>query len=366
MRTHILFVSAMAVLAILRQASAVEFYEYPDPFDSVEVIYPEASGPFYDESNLIQGPGIGFEEDEPYDKIDAGALSDWVTLADCGFPGDYIECVGMPVIRLDLGQDVLLDEISVWGYADTNSNGMKEFELRFATDSDGPEGYGTSVAYNPTFSIEDFYDIYAAERQSYEFGQQVTARYVELTATDNFYEDPGDGSGENGWPPGGDRVGIGEIAFRIPDVAAVLGDFDGNGILDAADIDELTRQSASGANDTNYDLTADGVVDAKDVNEWISSANIFKSWSGDANLDKEFNSGDLVAVLGAGLYETDVDAVWSSGDFNGDGRANSGDLVTALAGGGYELGPRASVAAVPEPSGLLLMLCGLLLWPRRR
>ena len=77
-------------------------------------------------------------------------------------------------------------------------------------------------------------------------------------------------------------------------------------------------------------------------------------------MDGEFNSGDLVTVLGSGTYEAEVDAVWSTGDFDGDGRANSGDLVAALADGGYELGPQAAVAAVPEPSsGVLLMFAGL-------
>ena len=65
-------------------------------------------------------------------------------------------------------------------------------------------------------------------------------------------------------------------------------------------------------------------------------------------------------VLSSGTYEADVDSVWSSGDFNGDGRTNSGDLVTALADGGYELGPRAAVAAVPEPASFVLALLGLL------
>jgi hypothetical protein len=86
---------------------------------------------------------------------------------------------------------------------------------------------------------------------------------------------------------------------------------------------------------------------------------------GDANLDGEFSSSDLVSVLASGTYEVDVPSVWSSGDFNGDGRTNSGDLVTALAGGGYEAGPRAAVAAVPEPAGATLLLLGCLMFVRR-
>ena len=87
---------------------------------------------------------------------------------------------------------------------------------------------------------------------------------------------------------------------------------------------------------------------------WVKD--LYNSWIGDANLDGEFNSSDLVIVLSSGTYEADVDAVWSTGDFNGDGRTNTSDLVAALADGGYEVGPRAAVAAVPEPATSVLLL----------
>jgi hypothetical protein len=103
------------------------------------------------------------------------------------------------------------------------------------------------------------------------------------------------------------------------------------------------------------------LVNEADVKVWIKD--LFESWVGDADLDGEFNSSDLVQMLTSGTYESGGDSVWSTGDFNGDGRTNSTDLVAALTDGGYELGPRAAVAAVPEPSSLLpftLALLGLL------
>ncbi len=138
----------------------------------------------------------------------------------------------------------------------------------------------------------------------------------------------------------------------------LAGDFDGNGILDAADIDDLTMQSANQSNPPAYDLNADTLVDGKDIEVWISD--LFGSVMGDLNLDGEFNSGDLVDMLAVGLYETGQPAKWSSGDFNGDGVNSSSDLVTALAGGAYEQGPAQAVAAVPEPSGWLLFAFGWL------
>jgi hypothetical protein len=153
------------------------------------------------------------------------------------------------------------------------------------------------------------------------------------------------------------------ISESFPSVALVggastPGDFNSDGVLDAADIDDLTGQSAGGLNPAAYDLNADALVNDVDVRSWVRD--LFNSWVGDANLDGQFNSSDLVAVLASGTYEADVDSVWTSGDFNGDGRTNSADLVAALADGGYELGPRAAVAAVPEPSGMLLAVMALL------
>ncbi len=133
------------------------------------------------------------------------------------------------------------------------------------------------------------------------------------------------------------------------------GDFDGDGLLTSADIDDLTRQAAGG-NLPAYDLNYDSFVNSGDVTLWIKD--IVNSWLGDANLDGEFNSSDLVTVISSGTYEADVDAVWSTGDFNGDGRTNSSDLVTALSDGGYEAGPRPA-AAVPEPNCFLLLGFGI-------
>ncbi len=151
------------------------------------------------------------------------------------------------------------------------------------------------------------------------------------------------------------------IGLRVEGLVAftggeIRGDFNGDGVLDTADIDDLTAQSAGGTDPPKYDLNSDGAVNVQDVNVWVGE--LFNSWIGDANLDGEFNSSDLVVVLSAGKYEVEEDAIWSSGDFNGDGRANSSDLVAALSDGGYEVGPRAGVAAVPEPTTLVLLVLG--------
>ena len=85
------------------------------------------------------------------------------------------------------------------------------------------------------------------------------------------------------------------------------------------------------------------------------------TWIGDANLDGEFNSDDLVAVFKAGEYDDSVaeNSDWAEGDWDGDGDFTSGDLVAAFKDGGYEQGPRIAANAVPEPSGFGMMTMAL-------
>ena len=68
---------------------------------------------------------------------------------------------------------------------------------------------------------------------------------------------------------------------------------------------------------------------------------------GDANLDGEFNSRDLVEVFQAGKYETPQAADWSEGDWNLDGQFDSQDLIAALQRGTYSLSAAAAEIAIP-------------------
>lgn len=138
----------------------------------------------------------------------------------------------------------------------------------------------------------------------------------------------------------------------------LLGDFNLDGQLDAADLDLMSARAEP--NDPTFDLNEDGVVDFSDRVVWVHD--LKNTYIGDSNLDGEFTSSDFVTVLVAGKYEIDETAGWAEGDWNGDLQFTSSDFIAALVDGGYEIGPRPAVATVPEPSSLVLLLlslCGL-------
>jgi hypothetical protein len=154
---------------------------------------------FYPLDRLHQGPGVGFASEPPHDAL-PGAAQTWVTNQPNGSGDYYANGVPAPMLVIDLGADTRLTEISTWGYADGNANGVRTFNLRFATAAEGPNGFGASLPGQSGFTA----NASAVLRHSHPL-IPVTARYVEFTATDNYR-----GYGN----PGGDRVGLGEISFE--------------------------------------------------------------------------------------------------------------------------------------------------------
>ncbi len=163
-------------------------------------------------------------------------------------------------------------------------------------------------------------------------------------------------------------LGIDNVALLGPE--SIFGDFNGDTVLDIHDLDLLLSEVHAGTNDPTFDINEDLIVDSDDIRDYVESPELLNSYIGDANLDGEFNTGDLVSVLQAGQYEDSIDdnSTWSSGDWNGNADFDTGDLVFALQSGGFEMGPRATeMAAVPEPESVVLLLLSgisLLTWRR--
>lgn len=159
-----------------------------------------------------------------------------------------------------------------------------------------------------------------------------------------------------------------EIVLDLSRIKSPGCDFDGDGRCDATDIDALTNVVVAETHELMFDLNDDQLVDQADRTRWVKD--LENSYFGDADLNGEFNTADLVAVFGAGKYEDSIplNAGWAEGDWNGDRDFSSSDLVAAFDDGGYEQGPRSGINAVPEPAGVSLLFIGslALLTQRRR
>jgi hypothetical protein len=143
------------------------------------------------------------------------------------------------------------------------------------------------------------------------------------------------------------------------------GDLDGDGDCDAADIDALAAAIQAGQG--GKDLDGDGSVTEADRRYLIQV--LKNTWIGDANLDGEFNSTDLVGVFQIGEYEdtANLNSGWADGDWNGDMEFNSSDFVLAFQAAGYEAGPRPQGAPVPEPASTVVVgLLSLMAWVANR
>jgi hypothetical protein len=238
--------------------------------------------------NLIEGPGDGFDATSPHDRLSGDT---WVTNAPNGTAGNYFNPTPSPAPRLvfDLGANVPLSEISIWGYADGNGNGASQVSLQFATDTDGVGGFGTSIAYNPTF----YPTRPVTPRQSFAFASPVVARFVELTPEDNFFEDIA----------GGDRVGLGEVAFArygevITPIGATSNDVPGG---DLYPVDHLIDGSGLSTAPTRENILAVTHATTGPSNSWVTDAR--NGGSGDfyANVNDpdpvlEFDLGDVFDV----------------------------------------------------------------------
>jgi hypothetical protein len=153
-----------------------------------------------------------------------------------------------------------------------------------------------------------------------------------------------------------------DARFQPP---SILGDFDSDGQLTAADIDILSAAVRDESIDARYDLNNDSLINGDDRIVWVQT--IKNTHFGDANLDGQFGTADLVEVFQAGRYEDNIEgnATWATGDWNGDGEFSSADLVLCFQFGGFEEGP-VSAVAVPEPAGIALAVIGVLSLVARR
>ena len=102
-----------------------------------------------------------------------------------------------------------------------------------------------------------------------------------------------------------------------------------------ADVDALQAAMREPTNLSEFDVTDDGRIDGADLQHVVDE--VLKTSFGDANLDGEFDSADLVDVFQLGEYEDGLplNSTWEEGDWNGDGEFDLSDLTLAFESGGY-------------------------------
>ena len=132
------------------------------------------------------------------------------------------------------------------------------------------------------------------------------------------------------------------------------GDLDNDKQLMLTDLECPRFEIGRGSSARRFDINSDGIGRwTLTRTHWIKD--LKHTWFGDADLDLEFNSSDMVQVFRAGKYETGEKAGWEEGDWNGDLVFDSSDMVTAFFDGGYEKGQRTDAVAVPEPTACAML-----------
>ena len=116
---------------------------------------------------------------------------------------------------------------------------------------------------------------------------------------------------------------------------AVTPDMDGNGVVNAADIDGISAAIRFKRTERRFDLNDDGAVDQSDRDFLIRD--VARTRLGDANFDRVFDVRDFTLAFEAGEYEDDIDgnSSWAEGDWNGDGDFDSEDIVAAFIAGHF-------------------------------
>ncbi|MEE9212763.1 MAG: PEP-CTERM sorting domain-containing protein, partial [Phycisphaeraceae bacterium] len=140
---------------------------------------------------------------------------------------------------------------------------------------------------------------------------------------------------------------------------SLLGDFNDDGLVNAADIDLLFAEVAAGTHDPFFELTSDAFVDQADVDELV--LNILGSLFGDANLDLAVSFADFTALQN----NFGLAGGWANANFNGDALITFSDF--SILQNNFGQSGTGAPTSVPEPATIMLMALGSVgLLARRR
>jgi hypothetical protein len=151
-----------------------------------------------------------------------------------------------------------------------------------------------------------------------------------------------------------DFAGLDDLGWDVIYPTARLGDFDGDGDIDADDIDALGAAAQAGSTDLCYDMDGDSDVDADDFAFHIRNLVDTALGVGTGTEFGDFNLDGVVGILDLGLlgdgYSQSLG--WADGDANGDGTVGILDLGYLGDYYGYD------GSAIPEPMTMSLLVLG--------
>ena len=129
------------------------------------------------------------------------------------------------------------------------------------------------------------------------------------------------------------------------------GDTNSDGKIGPAEIDSICESIRANEYFRDMDFNTDQVLNLADIEFLLKE--FLNTSRGDANLDGDFNSSDLIKVFIAGQYDDNVteNSTWATGDWNCDQEFDSSDLIVAFIDGRYEVTAR---IAPDLPSGAAL------------
>ncbi len=143
------------------------------------------------------------------------------------------------------------------------------------------------------------------------------------------------------------------------------GDFDGDGGVNAGDVDFIFSQIAAGTHFPDLDLDGDGAVGREDVVELVN--NLLDTKFGDVTLDGKVNDDDLSVLSENWLSAAGMG--WADGDVTGDGVVNGADLSLLAQNWQFDNsagGSPTGSSPLPEPATMLLLAAGGLALLSRR
>ena len=165
---------------------------------------------------------------------------------------------------------------------------------------------------------------------------------------------------DDGW--GGNRVSVLEM-YDPFGLNGRVGDFDGDGDIDADDIDALGAAIQAGSVDLAFDMDGNGLVEQADFNLHVTTLVDTLIGEGSGTMFGDFNLDGVIDLIDLGTLgeQYGIGTGWATGDTDGNGVIDLIDLGSVGENYGF-----AATAPIPEPATMTLLGLGAVALIRRR